>query len=69
MWIGQAGNIYIGDCRDGDRKATDDEIAAWKVKTAPDYRALRQYPPICEFDKIADWMAACDAVNAKYPKA
>lgn len=30
MFINQNGNLYTGDMRDGDRKATPEEIAAWQ---------------------------------------
>lgn len=31
MWIDAHGNLYAGDCRLGDRKATSQEIAAWEA--------------------------------------
>jgi len=37
----------------------------------PSYLAKRQaaYPQMADFDTIGAWIEACDAVNAKYPKA
>lgn len=30
MWIGRQGQLYEGDCLIGDRRATDEEVAAWQ---------------------------------------
>jgi len=70
MWINKTGDIYTGECAAGDRKATDAEVAAWKLATAPDHRAVRMaaYPPMTDFDLTTDWLMACDKVNATYPK-
>lgn len=35
MWTNQNGLIYEGDCRDGDRTATPEEIAAWELSKLP----------------------------------
>lgn len=34
MWINGQGEIYAGDCRVGDREATDEEVAAWEESRA-----------------------------------
>ena len=31
MWINENGNLYVGDCRVGDRPATQAEIEAWEL--------------------------------------
>jgi hypothetical protein len=38
VWTDGNGNLYVGDCRPGDRAATVDEIAAWE--------ASRSKPPL-----------------------
>lgn len=30
MWINSNGNVYFGDCAQGDREATVEEVAAWE---------------------------------------
>lgn len=34
MWIDEQGRVYIGDCRPGDRKATEQEFASWQAALA-----------------------------------
>ena len=69
-WINKQGGLYAGECAAGDRAATTEEVAAWRAARQPDYRDLRRaaYPPRVEFDTTQQWMDACDAVNALYPK-
>lgn len=31
MWINSNGNVYFGDCAQGDREATPEEVAAWEA--------------------------------------
>jgi len=31
MWINEKGQLYVGDCAEGDREATDDEVTSWQV--------------------------------------
>jgi len=79
MWIDKKGNLYQGDCCQGDRAATQLEIEAWELSVLPNYADLRraEYPPITDFidgvvkndvNQIEAYKAACLAVKAKYPK-
>lgn len=35
MWIRPNGDLYEGDCRNGDREATAEEVAAWEASKTP----------------------------------
>jgi len=78
-WIDEAGNLYEGDCRPGDREATDVEVAEWEAARPPEYRRLRaaEYPPITDYldgivkgdrAQVDSYISRCQAVKAKYPK-
>ena len=48
MWINSNGNVYFGDCAQGDREATPEEVAAWEAsRVEPDKtKAKRQIAEI-----------------------
>lgn len=41
MWIDANGNVYIGDCRLGDRAATAEEVEAWELQRAAVFKTAR----------------------------
>lgn len=40
MWTDAQGIIYFGDCQQGDRSATPEELAAWELSRQPTAAAL-----------------------------
>ena len=79
MYINQQNQLYFGDCAQGDREATAEEIAAWELARLPTYADLRAaaYPPIADYldgivkgdpVQMQSYIDACIAVKAKYPK-
>lgn len=34
MWINSNGSVYFGDCAQGDREATPEEVAVWEASRA-----------------------------------
>jgi len=41
MFKSNSGHLYFGDCAQGDRIATAEEIAAWELARQPTYKQLR----------------------------
>jgi hypothetical protein len=81
MHIDQNNNLYFGDCAQGDRAATPQEIAAWESSRLPvltyAQKRVAEYPPMADYidgivkgdqAQVDAYVAACLAVKAKYPK-
>jgi hypothetical protein len=73
--------LYFGDIAQGDRAATSQEIAAWKLSRLPvltyAQKRVAEYPPMADYidgivkgdqAQVDAYVAACLAVKAKYPK-
>lgn len=72
MWIGADGVIYGGDCAQGDREATEEEIVAWKASTGAMENASQVKARLSELDvrsirTLHEAMLALINAGAKLP--
>jgi hypothetical protein len=64
MWTNDGINLYFGDCRQGDRAATDAEIAAWNVARAPNPVAVLEAAVQAHLDQQAQAKGYDNIVSA-----
>lgn len=59
MWTDGNGFFYVGDCRPGDREATEAEIAAWRASQPKPPLTFGQWLALFT-DAERAWAFACD---------
>lgn len=72
MWIdATTGALYFGDCRAGDRAATEQEAAAWQAArdayVPPTVRSGQLILALAELDKLEAVKAAVASAGGLYP--
>lgn len=72
MWIdATTGALYFGDCRAGDRAATEQEVAAWQAArdawVPPTVRSGQLILALNEIGKLDAVKAAVEAAGGIYP--